>query len=287
MILTVDCSACSTSFPVDPRKVPAEGVYARCSVCEEVFFVEVATPVEELAPDLVPEVVPELTPEVAPPAAPELAQEDEPSSVASEPSYHISTPEPLSVPDSPVESAETDDWVFEVDPEVDSSVPEMERLDTVEEGLRAVREEGQSSPEPEAEEPEPEPAPSTAAEEPPPVEVPAPEPVAEVAPPPPPPSPDPPTPEPEAPAQGFKFGRRDPHEKASRLARVLVSDMIAYNPDRHQKALDGGTLKEDFEEEIEKSMAEYVEQVGKELAESTDYFEKALNEILARGQENF
>ena len=72
-----------------------------------------------------------------------------------------------------------------------------------------------------------------------------------------------------------------------RLARVLVSDMIAYNPDRHQQALDGDTLKEDFEEEIVKSMAEYVEQVGKELAESTDYFQKALNEVLARGEQVF
>ncbi|MCJ7629706.1 MAG: hypothetical protein MUO50_15125, partial [Longimicrobiales bacterium] len=29
------------------------------------------------------------------------------------------------------------------------------------------------------------------------------------------------------------FGKRDPMEKAQRLARVLVSDIILYNPDRH------------------------------------------------------
>ena len=40
MIRTVQCSSCSASFPVDPRKVPDEGVYARCSACEAVFFVE-------------------------------------------------------------------------------------------------------------------------------------------------------------------------------------------------------------------------------------------------------
>ena len=46
MIRTVQCSSCSTSFPVDPKKVPADGVYARCSACEAVFFVEGGAPAE-------------------------------------------------------------------------------------------------------------------------------------------------------------------------------------------------------------------------------------------------
>jgi len=86
---------------------------------------------------------------------------------------------------------------------------------------------------------------------------------------------------------GFQFGRRDPHEKARRLARVLVSDMITYNPDRHVQALETGTLAQDFDEEIGKSWAEYVEQVGQELAESTSYWRDALNEILAKGEPLF
>jgi len=85
----------------------------------------------------------------------------------------------------------------------------------------------------------------------------------------------------------FQFGRRDPHDKARRLARVLVSDMITYNPERHEEALAQNRLKEDFEEEIDKSWAEYVEQVGPEIAESTDYWRDALNEILARGEPLF
>jgi predicted Zn finger-like uncharacterized protein len=88
-------------------------------------------------------------------------------------------------------------------------------------------------------------------------------------------------------AGGFQFGKRDPHEKARRLARVLVSDMITYNPDRHASALANGTLREDFEEEIDKSWTEYVEQVGTELAESTSYWTDALNDILARGESLF
>lgn len=92
---------------------------------------------------------------------------------------------------------------------------------------------------------------------------------------------------PSEPPTGFQFGKRDPHEKAQRLARVLVSDMIMYNPERHGRALDGGTLKEDFEDEIQKSWDEYVEQVGEEIARSTSYFSDALNEILARGEPMF
>ena len=37
---SVHCTSCETTFPVDPEKVPPEGVQARCSVCEAVFLVE-------------------------------------------------------------------------------------------------------------------------------------------------------------------------------------------------------------------------------------------------------
>ncbi|MCJ7630117.1 MAG: hypothetical protein MUO50_17220, partial [Longimicrobiales bacterium] len=83
------------------------------------------------------------------------------------------------------------------------------------------------------------------------------------------------------------FGKRDPMEKAQRLARVLVSDIILYNPDRHYDATESGRVKEEFQEEIQKSWNEYVEQVGEELANSTDFFNDALNEILAKGDPIF
>lgn len=95
----------------------------------------------------------------------------------------------------------------------------------------------------------------------------------------------PPQPEMEIPAPTpIQFGRRDPHEKARRLARVLVSDMIVYHREKHALALESGTLREEFEEEVQKSWEEYVEQVGLEMAESTPYFNDALNEILAKGE---
>lgn len=85
----------------------------------------------------------------------------------------------------------------------------------------------------------------------------------------------------------FTLGKRDPSERARRLARVLVSDMIMYNPERHQRALAAGTLESDFEEEIAKSWKEYVEQVGRDLAEATDYWRAALNDVLAGGRQVF
>mgnify|MGYP001217583433 CR=1 FL=1 len=103
----------------------------------------------------------------------------------------------------------------------------------------------------------------------------------------------PPTPAPPAaatPAGGtFRFGKRDPTDKAKRLARVLVSDMIMYNAERHRNALENGTLVKDFEEEIDKSWKEFVEQVGPELADGPgrEYWREALNDVLAKGERLF
>jgi hypothetical protein len=79
----------------------------------------------------------------------------------------------------------------------------------------------------------------------------------------------------------------DPNMKARRLARVLVSDMVVYHPDKREEGLRAGTLKQLFREEIKKSYEEYVDQVGKDFAESTLHFQEALNEILAGGKRIF
>jgi capsid protein len=83
------------------------------------------------------------------------------------------------------------------------------------------------------------------------------------------------------------FLSQNPEAKARRLARALISDLVVYNPERRQQALQNGTLKEVFEEEIRKSWEEYSEQVGKDTAESTPFFTEALNEILAGGKKVF
>ncbi len=83
------------------------------------------------------------------------------------------------------------------------------------------------------------------------------------------------------------FLSKNPEQKARRLARALVSDMIVYQPQKREEALQQGNIREAFEEEIKKSWEEYVEQVGNDLANSTAYFNEALNEILAGGQQIF
>ena len=83
------------------------------------------------------------------------------------------------------------------------------------------------------------------------------------------------------------FLSKDPDQRAKRLARALVSDIITYHPAKHAEGLRDGTLKQLFREEIKKSFEEYIAQVGQPLAEGTTYFQEALNEVLAGGKKIF
>jgi hypothetical protein len=83
------------------------------------------------------------------------------------------------------------------------------------------------------------------------------------------------------------FLANDPNQKAKRLARALVSDMVAYLPQKREEGLREGTLKVLFREEIKKSYEEYVDQIGKEFAETTTHFQDALNDVLAGGKKIF
>jgi predicted Zn finger-like uncharacterized protein len=83
------------------------------------------------------------------------------------------------------------------------------------------------------------------------------------------------------------FLTRDPALRAKRLARALVSDIVAYHPARHAEGLRDGTLKTLFRDEIKKSYEEYVDQVGRDFAGSTTHFQDALNDVLASGKKLF
>ncbi len=83
------------------------------------------------------------------------------------------------------------------------------------------------------------------------------------------------------------FLANDPNQKAKRLARALVSDIVAYFPEKHQEGVRNGTLRELFREEIKKSYEEYMDQMGKEFADSTTHFQDALNDVLAQGKKVF
>ena len=57
--------------------------------------------------------------------------------------------------------------------------------------------------------------------------------------------------------------------------------MVAYLPQKREEGLRNNTLKQLFREEIKKSYEEFVDQIGKEFAESTTHFQDALNDVLA------
>jgi predicted Zn finger-like uncharacterized protein len=76
-------------------------------------------------------------------------------------------------------------------------------------------------------------------------------------------------------------------QKAKRLARALVSDILVYNREKRDKALADGTLVQALGQEIKKSWELYKERVTPEAAASSNHFKDALNEILADGQKIF
>jgi predicted Zn finger-like uncharacterized protein len=89
---------------------------------------------------------------------------------------------------------------------------------------------------------------------------------------------------PEAPRRRAGHSKED---RAKRLARVLVSDILIYNREKRDESLADGTLMTVLGEEIKKSWELYKEKVGPDVASSSNYFKEALNEILADGQEVF
>jgi len=75
--------------------------------------------------------------------------------------------------------------------------------------------------------------------------------------------------------------------KEEMLARALVSDIMVYNRDLYDKAKAEGNLLEALGSEIKKSWELYKEKVTPEVANSTNHFRDALNEILADGEDIF
>jgi molybdopterin converting factor small subunit len=75
--------------------------------------------------------------------------------------------------------------------------------------------------------------------------------------------------------------------KEEMLARALVSDIMVYNRDLYDRAKAEGNLLEALGGEIKKSWELYKEKVTPEVANSTNHFRDALNEILADGDKVF
>ncbi|MGW8266953.1 MAG: zinc-ribbon domain-containing protein, partial [Longimicrobiales bacterium] len=151
--MTVECPGCKTRFPVDHRKVPDGGVHARCSVCSEVFFVDVESPEAELAPTFIPEDEP-IGIGVELPEAEVLEEETAPGEEVWEPGSadEPTEEEPEPVIEAPEAEEEEPEPVFEA-PEAEEEEPEpaFEAPEAEEEEPEPVFE----APEAEEEEPEP------------------------------------------------------------------------------------------------------------------------------------
>jgi predicted Zn finger-like uncharacterized protein len=245
--MNIRCPNCQTVFRVDPARVPAAGVRARCARCSATFTVR-----REQG--------------LAAPAAPAAAPPP-----ARSPAGATGTSEPPPQQEAP--AAALQDRAAVPD-DVRAEVPQRDRSAEVPQDGPA-RERGDAAPPPYTPAytaqsgTAPAPGASGTATAP----APAASGTASAA--------------PAAAPRMPVFGSRDPDSRAKRVARALVSDIVAYHPARRDDSLQAGTLRADFREEIMKSWEEYVAQVGLELARSTPHFRNALNDILARGQTVF
>jgi predicted Zn finger-like uncharacterized protein len=298
--MVVQCSSCLTEFELDPQKVPAAGVRARCSVCSAVIAVPApGVSTEHAAPapshpqqgdtesektaetaaakgsEKAPETEPEHSAGAATSAAPEIS-EAEAQAPRHEPQVEHEVErqaeaEPEQAPETSHPAAEPVSAVNEpATPKAESSVAGAPHPLEPPPHAPPAREEPSQAPEAFSP-PAPHPGwsrPSIAPE------------AAHVA------------PSPVEAESGQRrpinpFLTRDPALRAKRLARALVSDIVAYHPARHAEGLRDGTLKTLFRDEIKKSYEEYVDQVGRDFAGSTTHFQDALNDVLASGRKLF
>ena len=98
---------------------------------------------------------------------------------------------------------------------------------------------------------------------------------------------EPPTPSPAAEPVLESPDMKKKRDRAKRLARVFVSDILVYNKEKRDHGLAKGDLMTVLGPEIKKAWEAYKEKIGSEVSESSDYFRCALNEILADGQKVF
>jgi predicted Zn finger-like uncharacterized protein len=289
--MNVTCPECGSVFRVDPAKIPLAGVRARCSVCGGVIAIGEHGRIEDDFTATSP------TPPVAhPPVRPRASAA---SPLPPRPPVSMPTPpQPMhagfaALPASRPTPARARAPIAPPAPPAAPPVapPVAPRSAPFAPGAGA----SPAATPPHAAPPAAVPAPAPFAPAQPPQPRPAP-PVVRPAAPAPAPAPVPAAPAPAAPAPAAPpvarppinpFLANDPNQKAKRLARALVSDIIAYFPERHQQGKRDGTLREVFREEIKKSYEEYVEQMGKEFAEGTTHFQDALNDVLAGGAKIF
>ena len=236
--MVVQCSSCLTEFELDPEKVPAAGVRARCSVCSAIITVPAPPKNAATHPSTERHDVPEPPVEAiwqapAPTPAPVVAEQRHAAEAQGpESAAAAAAADSAESTSAPPAAAHVEQQAPGQESRPAWSAPKIERAPAAAAPAPAEADSGQRRP---------------------------------INP----------------------FLTRDPALRAKRLARALVSDIVAYHPARHAEGLRDGTLKTLFRDEIKKSYEEYVDQVGRDFASSTTHFQDALNDVLASGKKLF
>jgi predicted Zn finger-like uncharacterized protein len=74
----------------------------------------------------------------------------------------------------------------------------------------------------------------------------------------------------------------DAHNKARRLARIIVSDIALYNQKKVEEGIQCGTFQELFHDEIQEGRLLYNRRVPEEVRSGTSYLEDTFEEFLAQ-----
>ena len=77
----------------------------------------------------------------------------------------------------------------------------------------------------------------------------------------------------------------DAHERAKRLARLIVSDIILYNQAKIDEGIKNDNLFEILAEDIEVARKYYEKHVDPAVDQAANYFELALVDILIKGRQ--
>jgi hypothetical protein len=80
--------------------------------------------------------------------------------------------------------------------------------------------------------------------------------------------------------------RKDPHERAKRLARLIVGDIVLYNQEKIVQGIKNDSLFQLLEDELAEGRKYYEKNVDPAVAAQTDYYNQAIVDILVKGRAN-
>jgi len=80
--------------------------------------------------------------------------------------------------------------------------------------------------------------------------------------------------------------RKDPHERAKRLARLIISDIVLYNQEKIVDGIKNDTLFQLLQDELTEGRNYYDKNVDQAVAAQADYFNLAIVDVLVKGRAN-